>query len=243
MQAEEIVSLRDQSVAASEGALPEVWMGETGGAFNSGCNGSTNAFMSAFWYANALGGFAQRGHDMFCRQTLTGGNYELINKVTNDPNPDFYAALLFGRLMGSTVLAPVNSREARDEGLAVYAHCLPLNAHTEELYALGAVTVLFLNYNAAERRIAAVNGVAPVPRHEFILTGVPKPPPFQAKDALHSDVVALNEVPLRAGAIFDTQQQLLQPRSVYDLADREVVLPPYSYGFIVLPAAASAACS
>ena len=28
----------------------EVWMGETGGAYNSGRNTVTNRFMSAFWY-------------------------------------------------------------------------------------------------------------------------------------------------------------------------------------------------
>jgi len=61
---------------------PEIWMGETGGAFSSGCNGSTNAFMSGFWYLPSMAGLARRGHDMFCRQTLMGGNYELLDKVS-----------------------------------------------------------------------------------------------------------------------------------------------------------------
>ena len=33
----------------------ELWMGETGGAFNSGQNTTTNTFMSHRWY---LGGFS-----------------------------------------------------------------------------------------------------------------------------------------------------------------------------------------
>lgn len=52
-----------------------VWMGETGGAYNSGRNTVTNRFMSAFWYMDWLGILANRGHKAFCRQTLIGGNY------------------------------------------------------------------------------------------------------------------------------------------------------------------------
>jgi len=56
--------------------LPDgIWMGETGGAYNSGRNTVTNRFMSAFWYVDWLGILANQGHAAFCRQTLIGGNY------------------------------------------------------------------------------------------------------------------------------------------------------------------------
>ncbi|KAL4311759.1 hypothetical protein GQ457_01G017380 [Hibiscus cannabinus] len=42
---------------------------------------------------------------VFCRQALIGGNYGLLNATTFIPNPDYYGALLWHRLMGSTVLA------------------------------------------------------------------------------------------------------------------------------------------
>jgi heparanase 1 len=39
-----------------------IWMGETGGAYNSGRNTITNRFMSAFWYLDWLGILANEGH-------------------------------------------------------------------------------------------------------------------------------------------------------------------------------------
>ena len=41
----------------------KLWMGETGGAFNSGQNTTTNTFMSHRWYLDQLGFFARRGHE------------------------------------------------------------------------------------------------------------------------------------------------------------------------------------
>ena len=70
------------------------WMGETGGCYNSGHYNMSNAFMDAFWYLESLAGFARNGATAFCRQTLLGGNYELVGKDTLSPNPDFYAAAL-----------------------------------------------------------------------------------------------------------------------------------------------------
>ena len=42
------------AAASPEGAWPDgpptIWMGETGGSYNSGHNGTSNAFIDAFWY-------------------------------------------------------------------------------------------------------------------------------------------------------------------------------------------------
>merc|ERR1719188_382528 len=82
-----------------------LWVGEAGGAYNSGRPGATNAFMSAFWYLDSMATVAQLGHAAFCRQALVGGNYGLLDAATGlVPNPDFYAALLWTRLMGPQVL-------------------------------------------------------------------------------------------------------------------------------------------
>ena len=47
------------------------------------------------------GTLAKYGHKAFCRQTLIGGNYGLLQNEngTITPNPDFWAADLFNRLM------------------------------------------------------------------------------------------------------------------------------------------------
>ncbi len=51
---------------------------------------TTNAFVSGFWYLDQLGTLAQLEHKVFCRQTLVGGDYEVIAKDTFLPNPDYW---------------------------------------------------------------------------------------------------------------------------------------------------------
>ncbi|KAK6126911.1 hypothetical protein DH2020_039341 [Rehmannia glutinosa] len=76
------------------------WVGEAGGAYNSGRNKVTNAFVFSFWYLDQLGLASTYDTKTYCRQTLIGGNYGLLNTTTFVPNPDYYSALLWHRLMG-----------------------------------------------------------------------------------------------------------------------------------------------
>ena len=59
----------------------QLWLGEGGGCYGSGQDGSTNTFRSIFWYGDSLGTFAVQGHDALCRQALAGGNYELLDTL------------------------------------------------------------------------------------------------------------------------------------------------------------------
>ncbi len=54
----------------------------------TGRNGTTNTFLSCPWYLVQLGMLAST-HTVQCRQTLRGGYYELVDKYTNTPNPDW----------------------------------------------------------------------------------------------------------------------------------------------------------
>ena len=98
-----------------------LWLGETGGAFNSGRNTVTNRFMSAFWYLDWLGTLSKYGHAAFCRQTLLGGNYGLLQNENGviRPNPDFWAADLFNRLMVGDVL---NGKQKINVKIQLKAH-------------------------------------------------------------------------------------------------------------------------
>ncbi|KAK6133641.1 hypothetical protein DH2020_032551 [Rehmannia glutinosa] len=86
------------------------WVGEAGGAYNSGGK-------------EVLGSI---GHDIniqpqgFCRQSLIGGNYGLLNTTTFIPNPDYYGALLWHRLMGKNVLSASHNGSPY---LRIYSHC------------------------------------------------------------------------------------------------------------------------
>ena len=82
----------------------DLWLTESALHANSGVDGLTNVFRSSLWYSHSLGQLARSGVGLLSRQTLLGGDYELINRTTGEPNPDFYVALLWHDLVGSDVL-------------------------------------------------------------------------------------------------------------------------------------------
>ncbi|KMT10738.1 hypothetical protein BVRB_5g113960 [Beta vulgaris subsp. vulgaris] len=102
------------------GPWAHAWVGEAGGAYNSGGRLVSDAFIDSFWYLDQLGLAATYNTKVYCRQALIGGNYGLLNKNTFVPNPDYYSALLWNRLMGKKVL-PVDN--VASPYLRSYAHC------------------------------------------------------------------------------------------------------------------------
>jgi len=161
----------------------QLWCGEAGGAYNSGRNLYTNSFISGFWFLDQLGTMAATSHQMYCRQTLVGGFYGMINITTMHVNPDYYTALLWTRLMGRKVLtATVNETRYYGEKdapeyvgkmLRVYAHCTHrwfLNNHGRKK---GSVTIAFINLSTHTthhiRPQSVAGGMHPGPRAEYIL--------------------------------------------------------------------------
>ena len=121
------------------------WVGEAGGAYNSGRNLVSNTFVYSFWYLDQLGMSATYDTKTYCRQTLIGGNYGLLNTTTFEPNPDYYSALLWHRLMGRNVLATSFSGPKK---IRAYAHCAKQSK---------GITVLLINLHnttAIEARVA-----------------------------------------------------------------------------------------
>ena len=87
--------------------LAKVCVSETGGAYNSGQRGATDSFGSSFWWLDLLGGLGRSAHDFACRQTLVGGRYALVDLARRQPNPDFWATLLYRRLFSPKALRAV----------------------------------------------------------------------------------------------------------------------------------------
>ncbi|XP_062078209.1 heparanase-like protein 3 [Humulus lupulus] len=104
----------------SSGSSAVSWVGEAGGAYNSGRNLVTNAFVFSFWYLDQLGMSAAHDTKTYCRQSLIGGNYGLLDTNNFVPNPDYYSALLWHRLMGRNVLSTSFSGSKK---IRAYAHC------------------------------------------------------------------------------------------------------------------------
>lgn len=217
------------------GATPQLWMGEDGGAYNSGQNGTSNRFTAGFWSLNELGLFARAGFSVYCRQTLLGGNYGLLDHTTLKPNPDFFNYLLFKRLMGPTVLDVQSS----SPDVTAYAHCTRQGAPAGGAAKPGAVTLLLVNFKAdADAQLSALrlggqDLLAQGARHEYLLTpGTP--------GVLNSTLSNLNGQPLTVSA--KGAYPKLEPMVVADGAGSPLVLSRQSYGFVVLPDAGVAAC-
>ncbi len=109
-----------------------VWITETADA---ACGGNPWAatFLDSFRYLDQLGRLAKRGVQVVFHNTLASSEYGLLNQATFAPRPNYWAALLWHRLMGSTVLDAGPS----NPGLHLYAQCLP--GHP------GGVTLLAVN--------------------------------------------------------------------------------------------------
>ncbi len=114
-----------------------LWLTETGEA---ACGGDRFAgeFVDAFRFVNQLGSLSQKGVQVVIHNTLASSDYGLLNEDTLDPRPDYWAALLWKRTMGSTVLDPGAS--PNDPSLRIFSHCLEGEK--------GGVAVVALNADA-----------------------------------------------------------------------------------------------
>ncbi|HXG27229.1 MAG TPA: hypothetical protein VNJ47_00060 [Nevskiales bacterium] len=122
--------LRDQWNAGAP-----LWLGETGSAACGGAVDYSDRHIATFYYLNHLGQLAQRGVQVYVRQALEGGTYGLLQQNSLEPNPDYWASLLWRRLMGRQQLT-LDVPQA-PQTLRVYAACTPGRP--------GAVTLLALN--------------------------------------------------------------------------------------------------
>nr|WP_255558492.1 glycoside hydrolase [Zhongshania aquimaris] len=82
-----------------------LWTGETGSAQCGGQPDLSDRWVSSFWWADQLGMGARLGQKLMVRQSLIGGDYGMIARLTLKPRPDFWVSWLWGQLMGTTVFA------------------------------------------------------------------------------------------------------------------------------------------
>jgi heparanase len=97
-------------------------------------------FLDTFRYLDQHGRLAQKGVQVIAHNTLSASDYGLLDEHAFTPRPNYWAALLWRRLMGRTVLDP---GPAAGSELYVYAHCM--RDHT------GGVTVLAINAGQTPR--------------------------------------------------------------------------------------------
>jgi hypothetical protein len=182
-----------------------IWLTETA---ETACGGNPWAatFLDTFRYLDQLGRLAKAGVQVVMHNTLAASDYGLLDERTLAPRPNYWGALVWRQLMGTTVLDPGVPAQA---GLHVYAHCqrgapggvalLVINtdrnaphsltmANASERYTLDAAslqdTTVRLNGNAlalwSEDRVPRITGV---PASVGILTMAPATITFLAVPA------------------------------------------------------------
>jgi heparanase 1 len=96
-----------------------IWLTETADAACGG-NPSAATFLDTFRYLDQLGRLAKAGVQVVMHNTLAASDYGLLDERTLKPRPNYWGALLWRQLMGTTVL---DADVPAGSGLHVYAHC------------------------------------------------------------------------------------------------------------------------
>ncbi len=130
-----------------------VWITEIADA---ACGGNPWAatFLDSFRFLDQAGRLAKQGVKVIFHNTLAASEYGLLDQRTFTPRPNYWAALLWRRLMGPTVLEAGPSRP----GLHLYAHCL--RGHPS------GVTLMAINTNRTTPEFIAL----PLPADRYTLT-------------------------------------------------------------------------
>lgn len=132
-------------------------------------SGLTDTFYSTLYYAWQLGALPANGVELSARQALVGGDYELLNRSTFAPNPDYAFLWLFKSLIGGGADAyavSVNS-SVLTTGVRVFAF-----SAAPSTGASHAVLALSLNRVGADFAVELA-GLPSGPRVEYHLTGQP----------------------------------------------------------------------
>jgi hypothetical protein len=119
-----------------------IWITETADAACGG-NPWASEFLDTFRYLDQLGRLAKHGVAVVFHNTLASSEYGLLDQNTFLPRPNYWAALLWHRLMGTTVL----DTGPLQQGFHVYAQCMAGRA--------GGVTVLAINSSRTETQSLA----------------------------------------------------------------------------------------
>jgi len=161
---------------------------------------------------------AAHGQAVVVRQTLVGSNYGLIDDVTGNPNPDYWASLLWKRAMGPVVLRARTSED--DPSVRAYAHCAPAGD--------GGVSLLLVNLHADRPARVRMGEYDAAAASLYLVTS----PSLSSREA------DLNGSPLR----FADEAPSMEPRGGALAADGSLELPAASYAFVTFPDAGSVAC-
>ena len=188
-----------------------LWVTETADAACGG-NPWASSFLDTFRYLDQLGCLSKQGVQVVMHNTLDASDYGLLDEDTLAPRPNYWGALLWRRLMGTTVL---DSGVPIKKGLHVYAHSLRGSP--------GGVALLVINTD----RHAARTLMIPTAAQQYTLSA----------SLLQKARVRLNGIELKLGA----NDELPELAGVA-VAAGELSVDPATITFLALPTAENSAC-
>src|SRR5215469_2666949 len=164
-----------------------MWNTETG---ETACGGDPWAadFIDSFRYLNQLGALAKRGVQVVIQNTLAASDYAFLDETTLLPRPNYWSALLWRKMMGTTVL---DAGPSPSPNLHLYAHCLR--------HQPGGVALLVINAD----RTASQELDVPTASERYTLTAT----------NLMDNKVELNGSELKIGSNGDLPQLSGKPQS------------------------------
>lgn len=188
-----------------------LWITETADAACGG-NPWATTFLDTFRYLNQLGMMAHDGVQVVMHNTLDSSDYGLLHEGDFTPRPNFWAAVLWRRLMGTTVL---QAEKSPSPNLYLYAHCLRGVA--------GGVAILAIN---ADQKVEETLSL-PGPSQSYMLTA----------ESLQSTRVRLNDMPIELGA-----NDALPELNGTPSPAGTIKMPPMTIMFIGVPEAGNDGC-
>jgi hypothetical protein len=188
-----------------------IWLTETA---DTACGGNPwgSTFLDSFRYLNQLGILAQKGVQVVAHNTLASSDYGLLDESTFTPRPNYWSAVLWRRLMGTTVLNPGQSTP---DTTHVYAQCLRRQP--------GGVALLIINADRTNTRTMKI----PTASVRYTLTA----------QVLESGTVQLNGIELKLGATDELPAMAGVPAKAGDLR-----FAPASITFLAVPQANNNSC-
>jgi heparanase len=188
-----------------------IWLTETADAACGG-NPWASSFLDTFRYLDQLGRLARQGVQVVAHNTLVASDYGLLDEGDLTPKPKYWGALLWRKLMGTTVL---DSGVPLRAGLHAYAHCLRGTP--------GGVALLVLNTDKAASQTLTL----PTTAERYTLG---------ATDAL-SRHVQLNGAELSLDRNGDLPRLSGLPAAAGDIS-----LAPATITYLAVPKAGNSAC-
>jgi heparanase 1 len=188
------------------------WLTEVADAACGG-NAWAATYLDTFRYLDQLGRLAKQQVRVVAHNTLVASDYGLLDDKTLLPKPNYWAALLWRKLMGTVVL---ESGVPIQHGLHLYAHCLRGTP--------GGVALLAINNDTDAARVLRV----PTAAQRYTLS---------SSSGLQSRSIRLNGTELALGA-----KDALPVLTGAPIPTGDVTLAPATITFLALPTAGNGVC-